>query len=283
MRGIDHLVLATRDLDQQAELYRRLGFTVGARNRHPWGTLNHIVQFDRHFLELIAIEPGMAIPGPGEPVAQFVLPIARLLGRREGMTQLVLESRDAQADQADFAANGIAGRETFFFERRGQRPDGSNVHVAFTLAFAGSPSLPDCGFFVCQQHFPENFWNPAFQVHPNDVTGVAAVVLAAPGAEPADFLARFTGSARATAIPGGVRYETGRGLIEAVDAAAFEAAFGEPPPAAGPHFAGVRFACPNVAALADRLAAGGIRHRRHNGAAVVGAGDGHGLVLAFGG
>ena len=41
-RGLDHIVHAVRDLDAAAELYRRLGFTVGARNRHPWGTHKHI-------------------------------------------------------------------------------------------------------------------------------------------------------------------------------------------------------------------------------------------------
>ena len=31
----------------------------------------------------------------------------------------------------------------------------------------------DIGYFTCQQHHPENFWNPAFQQHPNGVTGIA--------------------------------------------------------------------------------------------------------------
>jgi catechol 2,3-dioxygenase-like lactoylglutathione lyase family enzyme len=53
-RAIDHVVIPTLDLAAQATLYRRLGFQVGARNRHPWGTENHIVQFDGAFLELIA-------------------------------------------------------------------------------------------------------------------------------------------------------------------------------------------------------------------------------------
>lgn len=44
-RGLDHIVHAVRDLDAAAALYKSLGFTVGARNRHPWGTHNYIVQF----------------------------------------------------------------------------------------------------------------------------------------------------------------------------------------------------------------------------------------------
>jgi catechol 2,3-dioxygenase-like lactoylglutathione lyase family enzyme len=34
-RGLDHIVHAVRDLDAAAALYRELGFTVGARNKHP--------------------------------------------------------------------------------------------------------------------------------------------------------------------------------------------------------------------------------------------------------
>ena len=43
-QGIDHIVHAVRDLDAAGDFYRRLGFTVGARNIHPWGTHNRIVR-----------------------------------------------------------------------------------------------------------------------------------------------------------------------------------------------------------------------------------------------
>ena len=36
-------------------LYRRLGFTVGARNRHPWGTHNQIIQLPGFFVELLTV------------------------------------------------------------------------------------------------------------------------------------------------------------------------------------------------------------------------------------
>ena len=49
-RGLDHIVHAVRDLDAAAALYQRLGFQVGARNAHPWGTHNHIVQMPGFFI-----------------------------------------------------------------------------------------------------------------------------------------------------------------------------------------------------------------------------------------
>src|SRR5262247_393784 len=54
-RGIDHVVHAVRDLEAAAELYRRLGFTVGARNQHSWGTHNHLVQLPGFFIELLTV------------------------------------------------------------------------------------------------------------------------------------------------------------------------------------------------------------------------------------
>lgn len=67
-RGLDHIAQAVHDLDAAAALYRSLGFTVGARNRHPraWGTQNHIVQFQGTFIELLAItdESGIAPHAP---------------------------------------------------------------------------------------------------------------------------------------------------------------------------------------------------------------------------
>src|SRR5262249_46364576 len=60
--GIDHIVHAVRNLDAAGALYRRLGFTVGARNRHDWGTHNLIVQFKTAFVELLEIGEPEKIP-----------------------------------------------------------------------------------------------------------------------------------------------------------------------------------------------------------------------------
>ena len=92
---------------------------------------------------------------------------------------LVLEGKGAAADAEAFRAAGIGDFDVFDFEREGKRPDGSTVKVAFSLAFAADTKAPDTGFFTCQQHYPENFWNPAFQKHANGVTGVAGVVFVA--------------------------------------------------------------------------------------------------------
>src|SRR5918995_6901850 len=112
-RSIDHLVVPVRDLDGAAGFYERLGFQVGARNRHPWGTENRLVQFERSFIELIAVGVGGGLP-PHRPRAfSFGAFVRDYLGRREGLAMLALGSDDAQADAVSFAGKGLGDFEPF--------------------------------------------------------------------------------------------------------------------------------------------------------------------------
>lgn len=194
-RRIDHLVFAVRDLDPVARLYERLGFCVGARNRHPWGTENRLVQFGSSFLEFVAVGDAALIPPHAPGRFSFGAFMQQAIARREGLAMLVLASDDAAADAQRFAAEGIGAFAPFFFERKGQRADGSETHVAFTLAFATQETLPEAGFFTCQQHFPGAFWSPDLQQHPNGARDVTAVTLAARDVGATlDFLGRFAGA-----------------------------------------------------------------------------------------
>ncbi|MFL4993432.1 MAG: VOC family protein [Microvirga sp.] len=193
-RRIDHLVVAVHDLDQAGSFYQRLGFQVGARNRHPWGTENRIVQLPSSFIELITVGEGAAIAPHRASAFSFGAFVQDYLRDREGLAMLVLDSQDAKADAALFSESGIGSFEPFHFERSGRRPDGSETKVAFTLAFTSAENSPKAGFFVCQQHFPENFWNPEFQRHDNKATQISSVTLAAPSPERLrSFLRAFSG------------------------------------------------------------------------------------------
>ncbi|MGA2494697.1 MAG: VOC family protein [Roseiarcus sp.] len=278
-RAVDHLVIAAYDLPEQEALYRRLGFQVGARNRHPWGTENHIVQFDGAFLELIGLGDEFAAPHPKEAVYPFAGFIAGYLGKREGLAMMVMRSADAEADRRGFEAAGIGGFARFDFARKGRRPDGREVEVAFSLAFAASPALPEAGFFVCQQHFPENFWSRAAQVHPNGALGVAGVTLVCDvPAEATSFLAAFL-DAPAQAIPGGVAFVADGTRVECVTPAAYAALYGAS--AAAPGLATMRIAVADLDAAAKRLTEAGIVVRRHAGMAIVDAGTAMGALIAF--
>lgn len=196
MRRIDHAVVAVRDLDAAAAVYEQLGFKVGARNRHPWGTENRLIQFRSSFIELITVGADAAIPEHAEGRFSFGAFVRDFLRKREGMAMLALDSNDATSDAVLFARSGIGSFEPFFFERRGRRADGSETHVAFTLAFAVDARGTEAGFFVCQQHHPENFWNPSFQRHGNGALDIIAVGMsAADVSSHQSFLEAFSGAA----------------------------------------------------------------------------------------
>jgi hypothetical protein len=282
-RAIDHLVIPARDLTAQAELYRRLGFQVGARNRHPWGTENHIVQFDGAFLELIGLGEGFVASASEPGVFSFAGFVASFLARREGLAMLALRSHDAEADRRRFKADGLGDFSRFDFARTARRPDGGEVDVAFSLAFAACPALPEAGFFVCQQRFPENFWSRAAQVHPNGARGIAGLVIAHDDPrEAAEFLRRFVGAGAARRDGEGFVVEADGALIECRPRAALAerygaAVIGE----AGPPFALARVAVADLAATRALLEAGGAAFRQRGGALIVGAGAAMGAALAF--
>src|SRR3954451_10014624 len=104
--GLDHVVHAVRDLAAAAELYGRLGFTVGARNRHAWGTHNHLVQLPGFFMELLTVAEPDKLTGEGFP-ALFGDFNRKFLAHHEGLSFMLLESEDVPADAAQFRAAGF--------------------------------------------------------------------------------------------------------------------------------------------------------------------------------
>jgi catechol 2,3-dioxygenase-like lactoylglutathione lyase family enzyme len=195
-RQVDHVVIAVRDLEAAATFYERLGFQVGARNRHPWGTENRLIQFAGSFIELITVAANADdIPSHAPGRFSFGAFVRDYLREQEGFAMMVLDSQDAASDAALFAREGLGQFEPLYFERENRRPDGTQTRVAFTLASAADARAPRSGFLVCQQHFPENFWNPLFQRHENGASGIMEIGMAA--ACPSihqEFLSIFSGA-----------------------------------------------------------------------------------------
>jgi catechol 2,3-dioxygenase-like lactoylglutathione lyase family enzyme len=282
-RGLDHIVHAVRDLDAAADFYRRAGFTVGARNRHSWGTQNHLVQLPGFFMELLTVAEPEKLTGEGF-AALFGVFNRQFLTQHEGLSFIMLESDDVPADAAQFRASNIARSDALTFERAGKGPDGSTVTVGFSLAFARDPRAPEVGFAVCRQHSPQFFWNPALQQHTNGATGVAGAVLVAEN--PTDhhiFLTAFSGVRELHAGSGVLTAPTPRGDIRIMDRAAFQTRFGLEPPdtLSGARLAAVRFTVRERKALHDALTAGGIAFSEHMGQTVVAPAAAMGATIVF--
>jgi hypothetical protein len=283
-RGLDHIVHAVRDLDAEADFYRRAGFTVGAQNRHSWGTHNHIVQFPGFFVELLNLGEPELIVRHAPRLFSFGDFLQSFLSRGEGLAMLVLEGRGAAADAEAFRLADIGDFQVFDFEREARRPNGATVKVAFSLAFAADEKAGDAGFFTCQQHYPENFWNPAFQDHLNGVTGIAGVTMVAERPEAhRHFLGAFTGVSEVRSGPGGISAVTPRGDIQIMTPSAYRTFFGakEPDLARGGRLAAIRFVASDKAKLLSVLAKGGIVASERNGNVVVPPEEAFGATLIF--
>ena len=282
-RGLDHVVHAVRDLEAAAEVYHRLGFSVDARNQHSWGTHNHLVQLPGFFVELLTVAEPEKLGSDGFS-ALFGTFNRVFLKDQEGLSLLILESNDAAADAARFRSAAIGVSDAMRFEREGKRPDGTTTKVGFSLAFARDAKAPGIGFAVCQQHFPENFWNPAFQQHPNTASSIASVVLVAEN--PTDhhiFLSAFTAVRDLAATSSGITASTPRGNIRVMDPTAFRSHFGTEPPdiSHGARLAAVQFRVRDGAALHAALKAGGVAASSRMGATIVAPETAIGATLAF--
>jgi hypothetical protein len=235
------------------------------------------------FIELLTV---------GEPEKLGADVFSELFGRfnqkflqtSQGFSLLILESGDAARDAAEFAQAKIGVSNAARFERVGKRPDGSDVKVAFSLAFARDERAPQCGFAVCQQHFPENFWNPAFQQHANGVTGAAGAVLVADN--PSDhhiFLSAFAGERELLSTSSGITVATPRGEIQVMDPSAFGGHFGAPPPdvTQGARLAALRVVTQDMAKVRACLFEGRLPLREERGRLIVGPEQALGATIVF--
>jgi Glyoxalase-like domain len=282
--GLDHIVHAVRDLDAAAEFYASAGFTVGARNRHPWGTHNRVVQLKNCYIEILTVgEPEKIVPH-GTRSFSFGAFNRDFLAHREGFSMLILNSRNAVEDARAFESSGISDFEVFDFAREGTKPEGTPVKLAFSLAFAEDPASPDVRFAACQHHFPENFWDPAFQIHANGAMGVPGVALVADNsASHQTFLKAFTGVSELHASPIGVMARTENGDVDILEPMAFRSRFGVSPGVAGEGmvFGALRFAVADLAQAEALHRQNGIASQRHNGRLVVPPDIAHGATLIF--
>jgi catechol 2,3-dioxygenase-like lactoylglutathione lyase family enzyme len=282
--GLDHIAHAVRDLDAAAEFYRRAGFTVGARNRHSWGTHNRIVQLKNCYIELLEVaEPEKIVPHSGRSFS-FGAYHRDFLASQEGFAMLILNSSNAIDDARWFESAGIGSSGVFDFGREGTKPDGTPVKLAFSLAFASDPASPNVRFAVCQHHFPENFWDPAFQSHANGAQAVPGVALVAENpAGHRTFLKALTGVSDLHSSSIGITARTENGDVEIMEPVSFRDQFGVAPHVEGEGMTlnALRFEVADIALAETLHRQHGIASRRHAGRFVVPPDVAHGATMIF--
>ena len=230
--GIDHPLLATRDISSLRNRLISLGFTMTAIGKHPWGTSTSLAMFQGCLIEIMGIYDASLIDALPAGNFHFGRHIHEHLTQREGVALTALHSTDAQADAARAQSAGLTLVGQLEFGRDVTLPDGRQDRTRTTLALLPDAAFPRLSFFLCQQHRPELIYVPEWLLHPNSVNGICGVTILANPADQAALRPRLTALYGAAAeVTGGYSVETANGPITLQTRAALEAAFA-PLPAA---------------------------------------------------
>jgi hypothetical protein len=163
--GIDHPIIAVRDMVAARAAYERLGFTITPRGSHPeWGTGNWCVMFDSDYLEL----RGVIDPNQTHNLGRF-------LAEREGLMGIALGTSSAQASYETLVARGLGPQPVRQLSRNFELPEGA-VQPKFSLCFLDVADTPGLMWVVLCQHLtPELLRRPDWLVHPNGACGVRSM------------------------------------------------------------------------------------------------------------
>jgi Glyoxalase-like domain len=233
---LDHVAVATDDLDRAEAAWRRLGFTLTRRSSHrgadgPWGTGNHCVMLRDGYFELIGIT---------DPTL-YHDHLKTALARYTGLHLVALGSDDSDRAFDDMRRRGVPAREPYAIAR--QVPFGvGQKEGRFRITEIDGAWFPEADLFFCQHETPDVLWQPDLVDHANGVTGLSgvAIAIADPG-ETARRLALVTG-VEAEPIDNGHRFVLDRGAIDVVSARGIGELFPSIRPPVLPWVAAVSFA-----------------------------------------
>lgn len=170
--GLDHLVIAVRDLERAALAWRRLGFTLSPPGTHSahMGTGNYTIMFGDDYLELL----GVRAPTPQNA------PMRAFLERGEGIDRAAFTALDAAAGVSELQALGIAATGPLDFGRPVDLPGGGSAEARFRTFYWPTEDRPGgMRLFACQHLTRDAVWIPALQQHANGARSIARVELLA--------------------------------------------------------------------------------------------------------
>ena len=183
--GVDHIVVAARDLAGAARDWAALGFVVSPRGLHsgPLGTANHTIMFADDYVELLS------------PVVETEQnrPTRDFLARGDGVERVAFTTSDAEAGAAEITARGFPAIGPVHFGRPVPRPGGGEVEARFSVFRWPLTERPGgVRIFACQHHTREAVWAPELTTHPNGATALRGIdIVAADPAGAAAHLARM--------------------------------------------------------------------------------------------
>lgn len=197
---LDHLMVSAKNVEDIAETYGRMGFTLTPRSGLP-GMSNRLVCFappsaDRcNFVEFLSLEDPAQAP---QIMSDILLPPDRPVS-------MVMVSDDTAACAQTLESKGLQVSEPWHLKRDWSLPDGEVISPEFIVAIPTVGQAP-VYWNVCQYITPEHYRRPEFLVHRNTVTRFSgALAVAADPAAAADHYVRFWDADVSAAPEGGVR------------------------------------------------------------------------------
>ena len=270
---LDHVVINVRDhIDEGAETFRRLGFTLTPRGFHTLGSMNHLAMFGTDYLELIA-----APPGDTKRLDIMEAP--------EGLNGLVFGTEDSAATYAALRQAGVAVFPPGEFSRPVTLPDGNRDAVFRTVRLTPE-TVPAGRLYFCHHFTRDLVWRDEWRHHANGVTGVArAIIVDRDPSGPGGLFERMFGAGAVRPIEGGLALTVGVSRFEVVTPAAFQAEFGDAAADGGGRdsfMAGLEFRTRSVDAAWQAMRSGAIAGvRRDGGRVIVPASSACGATLVF--
>jgi Glyoxalase-like domain len=274
---LDHVVVNARDrIDQVADTYRRLGFTLTPRGYHTLGSMNHLAMFGTDYLELIAARPDDA----RRP---------ELLSSPFGLNGLVFGSEDANATYEALRRAEVAVEAPQQFSRpvEIETVAGIEQHDAvFRTVRLPSGDVPAGRLYFCQHLTRQLVWRDEWRWHPNGAVGVARAVIAAEAPEVLGGLfGRMFGRRAVRATDDGCSLILGLSRVDVVTPAALWEMFGDAAPDSRgrrDYMAALTFRTLSLDAAETALESGGVRGVDRIGTSVlVPATEAFGVTLEF--
>jgi hypothetical protein len=163
---LDHVVINVRSrIDEGADTFRRLGFTLTPRGYHTLGSMNHLAMFGTEYLELIAAPAGET----GRP---------EILNAPEGLNGLVFGTDNSDRTYAALHAAGVPVDRPRQFSRPVELPGGARDATFRTVSLRDG-TVTAGRLYFCHHLTRDLVWRDEWRHHANGVIGVSRVVISA--------------------------------------------------------------------------------------------------------
>lgn len=169
VKGIDHVYLLVKNLEESAQRYRQLGFTLSPRGLHSKekGTGNYTIMFPEDYFELLGI-----VNETDGNIHQR----NKLASEGEGLHAIACRIDNAQDAKTQLTALGFHTGEVGAFARPVTLSDGKESVAAFETVSYDQSEVPQGMVFMCQHKTRETVWLPELIKHSNGAIGLSAII-----------------------------------------------------------------------------------------------------------